>query len=305
MAQIGAPGHDPVSIGEVSAPPFARLPDPAKLFLNRAARFRQLAVGHDLGPYLDLLAGLAEVQHAVQEGLTEPELPPADALTRSRQFGMPAIDRSTFPDQEACRETLRRVLAGAAELEMPAPARAALEAVSGAAPDIQAWMAKTVLDDAIPFDEVAEHVFVAAGLQVHAARVASRLDAATLVPVGDGACPACGSPPASSVVVGWLGAHGARFCSCSLCGTFWNYVRIRCTACGSTKGITYPELEGGSGSVKAEACAECRTYLKLFYQVKEPGLDPVADDVASSALDLLVSETGIRRSGANPFLIGY
>ena len=38
-------------------------------------------------------------------------------------------------------------------------------------------------------------MFVAAALQVHFARLAAQLDANALVPVGEGACPACGGPP--------------------------------------------------------------------------------------------------------------
>ncbi len=66
MTQIGARGHDAVPIGEVSAPPFARVPDPPTLFLARAARFRQLVPGHELGPYLTFLAAIADAQHATQ-----------------------------------------------------------------------------------------------------------------------------------------------------------------------------------------------------------------------------------------------
>jgi FdhE protein len=40
-------------------------------------------------------------------------------------------------------------------------------------------------------------------------------------------------------------------------------------------------------------------------QTKNPALDPVADDVATVALDVLAAEEGFRRSGANPFLLGY
>ena len=72
-------------------------------------------------------------------------------------------------------------------------------------------------------------MFVAAALQVHFARLAARLDAKALVPVGKGACPACGAAPVSTMVVGWSGAHATRFCACSLCGTLWNYPRIKCT----------------------------------------------------------------------------
>jgi FdhE protein len=146
---------------------------------------------------------------------------------------------------------------------------------------------------------------VAAALQVHFARLAARLDAARLAPVGDGACPACGGPPAASLLVRWLGSHGARFCACGLCGTMWNYVRIKCVLCGSTKGIAYQEVEGGPGTVKAETCDSCRGYVKILNQQNDPDVDPIADDVASLALDLLVREGGFRRGAVNPFLIGY
>jgi FdhE protein len=123
--------------------------------------------------------------------------------------------------------------------------------------------------------------------------------------VGDGACPACGGPPVSSLIVGWPNAHGSRFCSCALCGTLWNYVRARCTACGSTEKVSYREVEGGNGNIKAEVCESCRSYVKVLYQHKDPALDAVADDIASLGLDLLVRGEEYRRAGFNPFLLGY
>jgi len=36
----------------------------------------------------------------------------------------------------------------------------------------------------------------------------------------------------------------------------------------------------------------------------DPLLDPVAEDVASLGLDLLMSAPGLRRTGVNPFLAG-
>jgi FdhE protein len=164
---------------------------------------------------------------------------------------------------------------------------------------------RSVLANSVAVESMAEHVFVAAALQVHAARIAAQLDAASLVPVGERACPACGGPPVSSMVVGWLGAHGTRFCACAICATMWNYVRIKCTVCGSTKGISYQEVEGGPGTIKAECCSECGSYVKILYEQKDHALDPVADDVASLGLDLLMRETGLRRGGVDHFLLGY
>jgi FdhE protein len=305
MTQVGAPRHDPIPIGQVANPPFARLPEPEVLFARRAERFRSLAPDHDLNSYLLFLADLCTVQHRIQDRLPPAELPAADALARAREYGMPPLDRGRFTADAACDATLDRLLAAAGTCEMPAAARAALLNVRSADAARHAGMVRSVLADSIPVETTAEHVFVAAALQVHFAQLASQLDAAGLVSVGDGACPACGGPPVSSMVVGWSGAHGARFCSCSLCATMWNHVRIKCTVCGSTQGISYLEVEGAAGAIKAETCDSCRSYVKILHQHKDTALDPVADDVASLGLDLLVRATGLRRGGINPFLLGY
>jgi len=305
MTQVGAPRHDPIPIGDAAAPPFVRLPDPRLVFKQRGERFRALAGDHELKPYLLFLADLSAVQHDIQDGLPPVELPASDALARAREHAMPPLDRARFTPDPACDATFERVLASCGACLMPAAANAALQKVCGADPAARAAMAKAVLADAVPVEALAEHVFVAAALQVHFARLAARLDAASLVPVGDGVCPACGGPPVASMVVGWFGAHGTRFCACATCATLWNYVRIKCTVCGSTKGISYEEVEGGPGTVKAECCSECRSYVKILYQQKDPSLDPVADDIASLGLDLMVRETGLRRAGVDHFLLGY
>jgi FdhE protein len=152
---------------------------------------------------------------------------------------------------------------------------------------------------------VAEHIYVAAALQVHFARLASRMDAAALAPVGVGACPTCGGAPAASMVVGWYGAEGARYAACALCSTLWNEVRVKCLVCGSTEGVGLQGIEGRDGTVKAETCDACGSYVKVLYQDKDAGIEPVADDVASLGLDQLLSGGPYRRAGVNPFLAGY
>lgn len=304
MPKSDAPQRDMTAIGEVANPAFVRLPEPRTLFQNRAARFRYLAEGHDLRPYLLFLAGISDAQHRAQGDLPAPVLPEADALRRARDFWMPALDRTRFAPDPTFEQTLERLLASA-DFAMPEEAKAALDRVRTAGPEVRAAMAGAVLDYAIPVEALAEHLFVAAALQVHFARLAAGLDAKALVPAGDGVCPVCGGPPAASMVVGWQGAHGARYCGCALCGTLWNYVRIKCALCGSTGGIAYQEVEGGAGTVKAETCKSCHGYLKILHQHKDPAVDIIADDVATLGLDLLVRDTGFKRGGANPFLVGY
>ena len=305
MAKTDAPQRDMTSIGEVANPPFVRLPEPLQLFSTRAARFRYLAEGHDLRPYLLFLAGISDAQDRAQGDLPTPDLPEPDALRRAREFGMPAFDRARFAPDPVFELTLERVLALAEGINMPEAAAAALARLRAAGPAARADMVRSVLAYAIPMETLAEHLYAAAALQVHFARLAARLDAKTLVPVGDAVCPVCGSPPATSMVVGWQGAHGTRYCGCGLCGTLWNYVRIKCTLCASTAGISYQEIDGGAGTVKAEICKNCNGYVKVLHQHLDPAVDVIADDVASLGLDLLVRETGFRRGGVNPFLVGY
>ena len=50
------------------------------------------------------------------------------------------------------------------------------------------------------------------------------------------------------------------------------------------------------------ACDSCRCYRKIFYQERDMGVEPVADDLARLALDLLMSEAGYHRASGNPLL---
>src|SRR5271165_3729862 len=304
MREVGKPRHDPVPVGEASTPPFAILPHPESLFSQRAARFAFLAQGHDLQPYLNFLAGVCESQRRALDGLPEPIRPSAEAVARARKHAMPPLDRHGFTADPAFDAGLDRLLLLCDTIDMPDAAQVALSRLAVADAGTRIALARAALDDAPAVETLGEHVFAAAALQVHFARLAAGLDAERLMPVGEGACPVCGGPPVSSLVAGWHGAHGARFCACALYSTLWNHVRIKCTICGSTKGIGYEEIEAGPGTVKAETCDSCRSYVKILQQHKDPALDPVADDVATLGLDLLLRESGYRRGAVNPFLLG-
>ncbi|HMN70889.1 MAG TPA: formate dehydrogenase accessory protein FdhE [Rhodoblastus sp.] len=309
MSETGAPPFAPVDIGSRAEPPFAKLPDPATHFRLRAQRFAVLAQsGGELAPYLHFMAGLAEAQHRTHAaGLPEPVAATEAERARARQHAMPPIDRDRFVEDPALAATFDRLFALAPQITMPDQARAALGHVTRMAAEERQMLARAAFDDRIDPARIAEQAFAAAAMQVHAARLAFRLDAGALVPVGQGACPACGGSPVASLVVGWQGAHGTRFVSCALCSTLWHEVRVKCVCCGSTGGIGYQEVENGPGAglVRAETCATCNRYLKIMLQHKEPALDPVADDVATLALDMLLRDGALRRGGVDPFLLGY
>ncbi|MBZ6075308.1 formate dehydrogenase accessory protein FdhE [Microvirga puerhi] len=303
MTSPNFPTPNAASEGRVPAPPFVRLPDPGSLFEGRRQRLETLAQTSGLAPYLHFVAGLAEAQRRIQDGLPEPKQPLPEALARAHEFGMPPLDRTRIEVDATLSETLTRLFDAALPLSKPTEAQAALERVRGMTAEVLAEIVRSVLADSIPADAIAEHAYVAAGLQVHFTRLVAKLEAEKLVRLGDSICPSCGGPPTSTLVVGWIGAEGARYCSCSLCSTLWNVVRVKCILCSSTKGIGYKEIEGGPGTVKAECCDNCRGYVKILYQHKDAALDPVADDIASLGLDLLLQKTEYRRGSFNPFLL--
>lgn len=304
MSEKSAPQPDPSAIQTIPRPPFVRLPDPTTLFADRAARLRSLATGHGLEPYLTFLAELVDAQHRIAFSASDPEMPSNDVLAAAHRHAMPPLGRSDHEPDADSFALSDAVCENMAQVEMPDAARSALMRVGAADETARREMIANVLSDAIPFEELAEHAFVAAALQIEFARRAALLNAGDLKPVADGVCPTCGGPPVASVIVEWPRYEGTRYCACTLCGTLWNYVRAKCTICASTGKISFREISGSDGSIKAEACGECDGYVKVLYHDKDPHLDPIADDVASMALDLLLKDEGLRRGAVNPYLTG-
>lgn len=292
------------NIGEEAKPPYAVLPDPSTLFLARSKRLRALAPGHVLEPYLCFVADVAEAQHAIQDGLAPAVLPESGRVQQPLEYRIPPLSRGCFDAGEAAQVTLDRLLERLAHTGIPEEARAAIASLIAAPAERRRQLMNAALTDA-PVDDIAGRVLVFAGLQVHFARLAAQLAAGDLQPVADGACPVCGSPPMTSSVVGWPKAYNTRFCTCSLCSTMWNVVRVKCVLCGSTEGIGYHSIEGKPDSVKAETCSQCGRYVKILYQVKDQALDPFSDNAGSLDLDMLLAQEGWERGGHNPFLLGY
>jgi len=294
---------DPSKLGAIPQPPLAILPDPARVFARRAERLEHLAGESRLAPYLRFLAALARVQAGLAAAEPAARLPEAQ-VARAREGGMPPLDRGALAGDPALSVTLDALLEAAAAIDMPEPARLALEAVRGADAEARAWLFANVLAHDVPVEDAAPHLWAAAAVQVHAARLVAALDPDRLVPIRVGVCPCCGGLPATSLVLGTLRIEGARYAVCATCATLWNEVRVKCLACGSTKGIGFRSL-ADEAVIKAEVCDECHSWLKILYQNRDTGLDPIADDVGSLGLDARMRETDYRRAGFDPFLVGY
>jgi FdhE protein len=144
---------------------------------------------------------------------------------------------------------------------------------------------------------------IAAAIQLEQAARAARLspDFYATSP-SDWLCPGCGSQPVASVLVSGGDVHGLRYLCCPMCGIHWNRVRSHCVVCQSSEHVAYfshPQFSG----IQAEACEDCRAYLKVLNLDAVPGLDPIVDDIASLGLDVLMAAEGYGRIGFNPFLI--
>ncbi len=300
-----SPQPDPAMIGGVPQAPFVLQHAAAPLFQARAARFRFLARTSELAAYLEFLADLTGVQAQLAETLPAPVAVSPAQLAQARAGSLPPINRAALADDPQLQACLEALCVAALPLAMPAAARTALEAVHAAGAEDRRWLLDNVLGDEIPADATAPHLFAAATVQVFLTRLAAALPAEALVPVATGVCPACGGRPVTSSVIGLRDIENVRYASCAGCATQWNEVRVKCLCCGSTRGISYRSVGSGEATVKAEACSACGAWVKILYQVRNASLDPVADDVGTLGLDLLMRETGLRRGGFSPYLAGY
>jgi FdhE protein len=286
------------SIGQVSDPDFVQLPDPAAMFAKRANRLRVLAEDHPLGPFLKFLAGIVDVQQAAVAALPPVALPPADRLAQRLEHGMPPLAADSLCEGSGFADTLAFVAGRAGLADAPDAAEQARVRLLLLPAPARLTLAEDLLAGSYHVEQLAETLYVAAALQVHLARLAARLDPSRLKPVGDGVCPACGGGAVASMIV----ASRARYCCCALCGTLWNHVRIKCTACAATVGIAYYAIEGGSQDSTVETCKTCQTYIKHLHQQRNAAIDFLADDLATFALDSLARDSGFRRATPNPFL---
>jgi FdhE protein len=297
--------------------PRVNLADPATVFRKRAERLHELSKDHAIGEYLSLMAALCEVQHRVlARGTADSDFEmPADLerrIERARQHDLPLLQAQSWPRHASWRAQLKELCTEVAPLA-PAPVRAICLELAGADAARLEAQADCALDDSGDGLELQAAPFVMAGLQVYWALLVKRLGeglAQDLESTHDrransataGVCPVCGSLPLASIVRTDGARQGYRYLHCGLCATEWHLVRIKCSHCLSTEGIRYHYVHGGSEAIRAESCESCLNYRKILYREKDPAVEPVADDLASLALDLLMGSDKYHRASGNPLL---
>jgi len=300
---------------------FLRLPD-AGVFAERALRLRQLAAGHAMRDYLLFLAELAQAQHEQLRQSPALPLPDAAQIEAAANAGRALLPALGWPRDAAWREGLRALMRALAARVGPGPARDTALGLA-AAPDAQLEAQAELLLGGVTLGlDLGAAPLLAAALQLHWVRLLSQVQAAhgqdqrasALAPFGriddPLVCPCCASRPVASITR--IGAEGSghRYLACSLCATQWHYVRIKCTHCQSTKGISFQSLAApdggvpeGADAVQVECCEACGHYLKIVHMEQDQQVEPQCDDLASLTLDLLVAETGLQRHGVNLMLL--
>jgi FdhE protein len=293
-----------IAAGRAGEIPFLRLPDVRSLFADRARRLRQLAGDYPLGDYLLFVARVADAQQALLGALPPIMLPNVADMARAHEHGMAPLAAISFRREPVWCDMLRRMLRRLAD-EVEGGLRDTLVKLEGMRNDYYEAQASKLLAGVTLGLDRAHAPLIGAALQVYWSHLVTVLGEDGFPPLDvPTLCPCCGSRPTASIARIGGESSGYRYLHCSLCSAEWHYVRIKCSNCESTKGIHYYGIEGGSDAVKAECCDECGTYRKILYQDKDPHVDPVADDLASLALDLLVAEQhGKRLAGVNFMLI--
>ncbi|CAM5788100.1 formate dehydrogenase accessory protein FdhE [Castellaniella caeni] len=286
--------------------PRLRLPEGGTVFAERAARLRQLSAGHAAAAYLQLMAQIADIQHRLLPDCPAPTLDP-EALQLAQAHGMPPLQAIGRERDPSWRHVLQALLDQLAGLDTLTPQTRSvmtqLQTLRTQSPDDLESLADAILAERDADIDCQQAPFIMAALQVYWTAQASRLDPVQ-VPHGTpfGTCPVCGSLPVASIQRVGGTRDGLRFLCCSLCATEWHVVRVTCTHCENNKSILYHSIEGGPEAIQAESCDECHSYRKLFNQEKDLEVEPVADDLASIPLDVLMGEAGYSRASGNPLL---
>lgn len=289
---------NPAAGTDAGPPAGILLPTPERLFRQRARRLRDLAATvPGLSGYLLLLAELAERQADIMDAPASSRL-----IAAGRQLGAKGDAADALPGGPALTAILKALVQG---FKAPSDAvNQALARIVGASDaDVAAWVSELRMGRPAPEDS-AVLPFVAAALQIELALWASERTADELgCPAEPGLCPLCRGWPVASVLRTVGDTPGLRFLHCGFCASEWAYPRIQCIQCGSGEHIAYHGIEGADPAIQAETCDACHVYLKRINRDKSPGTDPLADDLATLALDVLLDEQGYQRFGFNPLLI--
>lgn len=304
--------------------PHLHMPARSDVFSARETRLRQHAASHAMQDFLVFASEVAHAQHLSLQAYPAVALPDAKALDAARDTAQAPLPAALWPRDPLWRTALRSMLDNLLPRLANNPAQAVVLELQQMSDQEMELQADRLLNNIMFGLNLATAPLIAAGLQVYwthmlLATVAARGDdkLAPFGRIGDSTrCPCCGSLPTASVSR-VDGEGNYRYLHCSLCSLQWHMVRIKCSHCEGTKGIHYHSLQAADAAdadaasgntvskaaIEVETCDECNHYLKIVRMERDIASEPVADDLSSVILDLLISEAGYQRHGVNLLLL--
>lgn len=303
------------------------------VFSTRAARFRQLAqeTQNDWQHYLMLMAEVADVQDRLLQKLSPVDIfEKADVANKSALHALlhklSASDKQPKPRtlseklqeplnveflsrQEALLPRLLKDFSKDISPQLPQQSKAALNTLVALDSPALLELTQKVFNGLASDEPADETLWLNAVLQILFTKAAMPLHEDIIETDSmTGFCPACGTDAVSAVILNKSDSEGLRYMHCPTCNSRWHVIRTQCSFCSHTGQLLQYSLPDTdvpvlSGAV-AEGCQSCGNYRKTFLLSKQHLADPIADDLASLALDIKMTEEGeFTRGGANPFLM--
>lgn len=298
-------------------------PERASFFAERAMRLRQLSRSDQAtAGYLALMADIAQAQQECLADFPDVPLPGHDALDQARKLGIPPLSISSWKRDPAWRDGLRELCKKLLD-KAPDTVAPVLDKLVRASDDDLEHQAELLLTGVSHGLDVATAPLIGAALQVYWVHLITKEEAVRAPDIyaahdldNESTCPCCGSYPTASVTRSRGAIAGQRYLSCSLCGTQWNMVRIKCSNCLGTENVSYMSLDladapadddssgrAAKSAILAESCDDCGVYLKIMHTDRQAFVDPVGDDLATMTLDVLLADAGKVKHGRNLMLL--
>ncbi|AIR90771.1 formate dehydrogenase accessory protein FdhE [Pseudomonas cremoricolorata] len=284
-------------VGDIAA---LLLPDLRQHYGRRAVRLRRLAEAHEHGAYLGFAAQVAEAQQALLDSLplrAESVQPLLANFGHGAPLDVYRLKRSGY------WQMALEYLLGQLDAQPDGALDEVIQGLLAMGPEQREVCAEHLLQGRYGQVESGQAVLLWAALMVYFTQIAAALPLSAQAAVGEQRqlCPVCSSAPVASVILSGKQA-GLRYLHCGLCESRWHMVRVKCSNCEATGKLDYWSLDQHDSAVKAESCGDCDSYLKVMYSEHDPAVDPVADDLASLALDAELEQQGFARSSLNPFV---
>ena len=282
------------------------LPPETDIFSKRAQRLTQLATeeSSDWQHYLQLLASVCNAQHTLLNHYNNEQL----NITPKKIANDLPLSTALIIDNRVLIVAMFKELHSLLASQLSQTAKRAWNELLQLDSEKCSQLCVQAFNQQLSLAHQDYLVWVNAILQIIYTHAAKNLTTDIITPLPDiGFCPCCGTDAVGAVIISNGELEGLRYLCCATCSSRWHTVRARCSLCDNSRDLGVHNIDqaskGALSGAEAECCPQCHSYRKRYRLAKQQYADPIADDLASLSLDLLLSEEGWQRAGANPYLL--